>query len=406
MFYLVIIDCLLTQGDIPGAKELVDVAILKIQAIDDSELLLQVHNIAGIVAYDTKEFEDALRHFLICRDIAVNTSNVEAEIVFDQHIGNTYRALDDLSKALEYYSLSAELVEKSGNSALKAVVSSSLSIAELQQNELTSAATELGKSLTAAKDLNLDERVELFIASNSAIVHLANGDDDKALKNYEYVLERAEKEGDLSSQVQCHRGIGVLGLTHDLDQAIESFTTSIVLAEQMQDTHEIAFSVGGLSMALFEKSMAQNIENKTKLQNRLLEISYRQIQLAQAMDNYELQVNALEYIAAVSLEMQDFKTSCDNYVELADQCESRHDYERAAAAYRSLVSAQAKWIGTLRNGPQSSGTVTRIRDLEHRNHVTRQQFKVMSGKATTKETAKSIHFKPLVSRLTAELTTE
>ncbi|SNT15487.1 Signal transduction histidine kinase [Ekhidna lutea] len=192
----------------------------------------QTHNLIGII-YDQKGlYSKALDHYLQARDIAIQTKDIDGEILINNNMGVIYDNMGDAEKSMQYYSDALEKARINNMPDNEATLLNNLSYIHLKSGDTTKAIEFLRRSL----DIDLSEIYPCFESyplegMGSAYIGLGK------LDSAEYFLNRALKTAkaceDVVVQAAVYRNLGVLySRKKKMKEGIDALKQSLIISEK------------------------------------------------------------------------------------------------------------------------------------------------------------------------------
>lgn len=182
--------------------------------------------------YSTSNYAEAIRYSLANLKLTEANTDQRATVYID--LANTYSALGEEQKAIDYTTLALEIARKTSNVYTESICLSNIGYSYFKLKNYPQAEAHLTKAIAMmrANELSLEEGYSLH---NLGLVHYKRGEYARALANYERALPLYREAGDRRPESFLYDSFGEL--YRDLgqyDKAVENLQKAIVLAREIQ----------------------------------------------------------------------------------------------------------------------------------------------------------------------------
>lgn len=288
------------------AKQIATEALSLATKNNDRLGVLNANNNLGLACYYTNDYDQALKHYYISRDIAIELKNNSKLAVALNNIGLVYDDKADYNNALTYYLQSLKLVEGTGES--KSQLASTLNNIALiyqTQGKYEEALSFHNRALKIKREIG-NKRGEGSSLHNIGLVYKLKGEYDKSLEFYNRALELRKLINDESGVGLTLNNIGsVYDSRGEYDKALRYFEEALVIREKSQDKY-------GLAITLFSMGSAYCERKEYKKGNEFIE---RAMNIAKEIGAKELLKHGYETYALIYAAQGDYKHAYENQKE-------------------------------------------------------------------------------------------
>lgn len=276
---------------------------------DNKEGIMNAHNNLGLASYYSNEYEAALKHYQLARDLAIQLKNNSKLAVALNNIGLVYDDKADYNNALSYYLQSLKLVEGTGESKYQlASTLNNIALIYQSQGKYDKALEFHERALNIKREIG-NKKGEGSSLHNIGLVYKLKGDYQKSLDYYDQALKLREAINDESGYALTLNNIGsVYESKNELLKAKDYFERSLAIREKLKDKYS-------LSITLF--SLGSNYASR-KEYGKAEEYLGRAMSIAKEIGGKDLIKFGYETYATMYFDQGEFKKAFLNQKQFID----------------------------------------------------------------------------------------
>ncbi|OFX55423.1 MAG: hypothetical protein A2046_12440 [Bacteroidetes bacterium GWA2_30_7] len=241
------------KGEYKKAQIYLNNAFKAGEKFKDTLILISARYNMGNINITQGNYEAALANFnKVLKYIGTSDSTRLAQTY--NAFGNIYLYQSDYVKALEYYSNSANILEKGTSSKDLALSYNNMGIIYYYQDQFDKALSFYQKSLEIKESIK-DKKGVSDCLNNIAIIHDEMGNTDRAFKFYNKAIVLLTELGNKQGLASTYSNLGDLERkSKNYDKAENLFNTALKIQEEIGDKRGITYSLTGLGEMCYFKN--------------------------------------------------------------------------------------------------------------------------------------------------------
>ena len=297
--------------------------LLEQEAIkEDSESLVKIYNIIGIVYQNLSDYPKAFEYFekaLLINKAKGNNEDAVKNIV---NIGTNYYCISDYPNSLLYFEKALYIYEEIDNKDGIAITLSNIGNVFSQISEFAKALEYYKKSLQISENCQKIEGISANLG-NIGAVYNSLMDYPKAL---EYFAQALQIDEEIGNKERFSLNLGNMGVAYtlllDYPKALEYTQKALQINEEIGNKEGIARNLSNIG----------NVYIQINDFNNSIEYIKKSISLSLEIGNKQLQITSLKDYSIVYEKMGDIEKAFSyykQYIELKDEIQSEESKNKA-----------------------------------------------------------------------------
>ncbi len=262
-------DAIVLKSRILWRKDFLDEALelslgivddLSDRLIDDKELKGQNFDIIGLIYFTKGQLDTSLEYYQMSLQIFEETGNKQDIAEAFNNIGIMYFYKGQLDTSLEYHQKSLQIREEIGNKQDISRSFNNIGNIYTTKGELNTALECLQKSLQIVKEVGNKHDIPILF-NNIGLIYSLKGECDTALDYYRKSLQIREETGNKQDIAIAFNNIGLIySLKGELDTALEYYQKSLQIRERIGNPLDLSLSLFNIIelMLIKDKKLAKH----------------------------------------------------------------------------------------------------------------------------------------------------